>query len=528
MTIHRKFAILLGLFGVAVAMSLATSLWSFRILEQEISAPFERMTTALRGLGKTKRVIEAQATVLLGPRAGPREMADGAQIQGVRGARSEDAPAPDGQSLKAFESLAETADTQLQSLESDDSWTITAGTTAAQNLRKRIGEARASGLAWLQDRNETARVSGGEQLFELHELIELMEGRILEDARLAVEFKDRLRGRLLLALALALGLSVLTGGLSVVLVRRWVSRPVARLRTAAERIASGDFEYRLPVDGGDELSQLSSEVNHMAGMVARMQRERIEQERLAAMGQMVRRLAHNIRNPLSGIRGLAELTRSEPGLDEDSRSNQQRIIDAVDRFEAWLAELLRTTNPTNLDPTPTAVRPWLQSVVQAHDPMARTRGIGIVLDDADAPETAYFDSTHLGHAVAALLANAIDASPPAGSVHLRAGSLDGHWSIQVQDSGSGIPSENRQKVFQPHFTTKKGGTGIGLAVAQQVVRAHGGRIEIHGGPLFGTTPQESVGAVFTITLPLTSPTPAGTDTANSGQQGDRSGQNPGH
>src|SRR5262249_25264293 len=142
----------------------------------------------------------------------------------------------------------------------------------------------------------------------------------------------------------------LVGALGFSLLHRWVLQPVARLRTAAARIGDGDFAHRVLVrpggPGRDELAQLSTEVNHMAGLVRAMQDERVERDRLAAAGEMVRRLTHNLRNPLAGIRGLAEITRGDlPPAADELRENQERIIATIDRFEHWLSELLSATSP---------------------------------------------------------------------------------------------------------------------------------------------------------------------------------------
>jgi signal transduction histidine kinase len=173
-----------------------------------------------------------------------------------------------------------------------------------------------------------------------HDLIQRIQSRVIAEQDKVVEFGDTIRGRLVLVLAFALSAAVLVGVLALTLVRRWVLIPVAALRAAAQRIAGGDFDHRTPVTGHDELAQLSSEVNHMAGMVRMMLDERVERERLAAVGEMVRRLAHNLRNPLSGIRGLAELSREETAPGTHVHENQNRIILSVDRFEKWLADLL--------------------------------------------------------------------------------------------------------------------------------------------------------------------------------------------
>jgi signal transduction histidine kinase len=355
-----------------------------------------------------------------------------------------------------------------------------------------------------------------------------MEERVVKDIQALAEASGDLRSRLSVVLGLALFIVALTGGLALSLIRRWVIRPVAGLRTAAARIAAGDFEHRVPIPTrapADEMTALSTEVNHMASMVKRMQTERIEQERLAAIGELVRRLAHNLRNPLSGIRGLAELTRSDaaafgPAADE-ARENQDRIIKAVDRFEGWLADLLRVTKPTRVEPAPTDVPRWLAGLVEAHRPSAQTRGITLELDTTAAPATAEFDARHLEHAVSALISNALEAATVSISGHhtarVRVSSHANHptngqcarsWEIRVEDTGPGIPPHIRESIFKPYFTTKKDGNGIGLASAQQVARAHGGEITVWGcreaafdGKAFTLT-----GAALVIRLPLAGPT----------------------
>ncbi|MBC7771401.1 MAG: HAMP domain-containing histidine kinase [Pyrinomonadaceae bacterium] len=337
--------------------------------------------------------------------------------------------------------------------------------------------------------------------FEIHELIEKTEQRILTDASDAVLHGDSVQQSLLWWLMSVLLMGALGSVLAFILLRRWVDRPVAALREAALHISQGDLTYRINAHGSDELARLSREVNHMAEMVHVMQEERIDRERLAAIGGMVRRLVHNVRNPLSGIRGLAELTRMDTPAGSENRDNLDLIVSTVDTFERWLNELLATTTPTNLQMRPTKVGPWMQSIVEVHRPMAQTKGVELIMDVTDAPDVAEFDPMHLDHALAALVSNAIEATPEKGKVWVRAQSSAeaGKWEIWILDQGKGIPREFTGRIFDPHFTTKRQGTGMGLAMSQQVIRTHGGRISLESAP---HSVSERVGAVFVIRLPL--------------------------
>jgi signal transduction histidine kinase len=233
----------------------------------------------------------------------------------------------------------------------------------------------------------------------------------------------------------------------------------------------------------------------------------VERERLAAVGEMMRRLAHNLRNPLSGIRGLAEVTRDEVRDSPDLRDHQERIIASVDRFERWLSDLLSVTKPLAVLPEPARVEPLLTGLVDAHRPMARQKDIVLELDMASAPAEACFDPRHLEHSLVAILTNAIQASPAKTTVRVTARSVDaGAWEVRIADQGPGVPPEIVDKVFNAYFTTKKDGNGIGLAVAQQVVRAHGGRITIERG-LNGSVETRGIGpgATFVVRIPVRPP-----------------------
>jgi len=524
MSLRTKFGVLLGLMAVAVCLALGAAWWSFSTMRGEVRDPFKSMFDVMADLHAAKRGVEGASIALLDsppPKTEPSASTD----------------------LNAALDRADTAVAALQ----DNEWVGTrAGATAIRNVGARLTDARR--LATSADANERSRAARA--LLDVHELIERIETRLVGDTQEALRFGARLEGQLAVILALCLLVAALAIALGLSLVRRWVLVPVAALRQAAERIGSGDFEHRIAVAPGrrpDELARLGIEVNAMAGLIKEMQESRVEQERLAAVGEMVRRLAHNLRNPLAGIRGLAELTRSDlSGAEpdpEDLRDNQTRIILAVDRFEKWLNELLSVTRPMQVHPSPTSVGPWLEGLIDAHRPQARTLEVRLDLQLSRAPISAPFDARHMEHAVSAVLSNALEAAgsreTDEGLVVVSAGPHPDGWAVEVRDNGPGIPLAIKDRMFRPYFTTKRDGNGIGLAIAQQVVKAHGGRIDVespaephsdHAGTVSARKIPYS-GTCFRIVLPMDRPPLAESGevlVATDGQEGLSRGQDSGH
>lgn len=524
MTLLQKFVLLITLLALAIAASGSAAFWSFRFLRNELGVPFQSCVHVLTQLGTIKRDGEEQAKIIadlaapveqpaaLPPEAGP--VAPDPHWETAPGFRGNVTPPQlHSQELRpssrdeqaAFHRWSASTAAAIESLEADDWYRSRVGGSTWRNIKARLREVTTLADSLLTQTPptdpEAVRVKILRGYFEIHELIEKTEQRILIDAGDAVRHGDSIQRALLGWLLSVLLVGALGSVLAFILLRRWVHRPVAALREATAQMAQGNLRYRINVQGNDELARLSGEVNHMAEMVHVMQEERIDRERLAAIGGMVRRLVHNVRNPLSGIRGLAELTRMDMPQGSENRDNLDLIVSTVDTFERWLNELLATTTPTNLQIRSTKVVPWMQSIVEVHRPMAQSKGVDLIMDVADAPEEADFDPTHLDHALAALVSNAIEATPEKGKVWVRAQRSPeaGKWEIWIIDQGSGIADEFVGKIFEPHFTTKRRGTGMGLAMSQEVIRAHGGRINHESAT---NAVSDRVGAVFVIRLPL--------------------------
>ena len=480
--------LLLGLLGAAVVANIGVTVWSVGLLDREQREPISQIGSALEILNSTKRTLWEQAGqfgLFVRPESGVQVQAEAA---------SSLAP----ERIAEFRRLGAVALSGVAELDGVEASLVRAGVNTAANLRSRIERANAGFEAYLEG-DEAAGQMALTELYTLHELIERLEARLIQEAGLsadhAVQVRKRLRATLVSSVVSVLIVLVTAGWLF----RRWVLVRVDRLGLAAERIGRGEFDHRVEVTGDDELDRVGRQLNEMTETIETMQAERIDRERLAAIGDMGRRLAHNIRNPLGGIRSLAELSALE--LDEASpvREHQHRIIRTVDQFTRWLQDLLSVSNPLAVRIRPVELPDLLAELVDSHKALAESRGVSLSLDVGGAPGAVGLDRSHFEHVVSALVTNAIQACRRGGQVEVSVESDAAVWRLLVRDDGTGIAPEHLRAMFAPYFTTKQGGTGIGLAQAKRVVVEHGGRIWAENRAEAGSG---ATGATLIVELPL--------------------------
>ena len=487
MKLLQKFALLLSLLGASVIISLGFAAWSVETINREVSRAYGDLTLILKQLDQIKQTFERDLAAI-----------NKANDEGQR----DFVPLP----------LDAQIDPIVAQLEQMPGFARRVGEHTSMLLLALVSECKRMLGAYQDATNQSPHIAddgtlrmGTQNEFEaMRALIERVQSQLLRDVELSLDYGRELRGMLLRIIIASLALSVLVALLALFLVRRWVLVPIGALRRATGEIAAGNLHYRLPVRNADEFGQLSGEVNHMAEMVVVAQQRLVERERLAAIGELVRRLVHNLRNPLAGIRGLAELTREELTPDSELSENQNRIVAAVDRFEKWLADLLYSTTPMAVQPEALLRTEDLSRSLEAsHAPMARAKKIILQIEFQALPEVLHVDPVHMEHALVALVSNAIEATPAGGRVRLR-GSLTidpggGRCvEVRVEDSGPGVPSEVAERIFLPSFTTKRHGTGIGLAVVHNVITSHGGRVRVERSADLG-------GAAFVVTVPVGGP-----------------------
>jgi two-component system, NtrC family, sensor histidine kinase HydH len=213
-----------------------------------------------------------------------------------------------------------------------------------------------------------------------------------------------------------------------------------------------------------------------------LEKELQRSERLAALGKMAAGVAHELRNPLSSIKGLAVLLKSQLVASGSTVETADILVKEVERLNRSIGELLDYAKPGQLEREPTAIDEIIKKTVSLVQVDAESYKISIVQGLAADLPLVHVDQDKLNQVLLNLLLNAIQAMPNGGVLTVKTEHDGGMVVISVRDSGVGIPPENLQRVFDPYFTTKSNGTGLGLALSAKIVEEHGGTIKIFSTP----------------------------------------------
>jgi two-component system sensor histidine kinase BaeS len=297
---------------------------------------------------------------------------------------------------------------------------------------------------------------------------------------------------------LVLGVMVL--GLVVsVLLGTWlaisISRPVQRVTQAIYNLATDQRREPLPLTGPEELRSQIQAVNFLVEQLHSLEQAR---------RQLLANLVHELGRPLGALRSaihalskgasqdaqlLSDLTL---GMDIETNSMQRLLNDLANLYDQELGRL-------ELDCQPVTPGEWLPGVLQPWEAAAREKHLNWQVDIPPGLETFSADPLRLTQVIGNLLNNAIQYTPPGGSVAVSAGVSQGEFWLRVHDTGPGIPPAEQERVFLPFYRGDQGkrikqGMGLGLSIARDLAIAHGGRLELDSAPGAGST--------FTLSIPI--------------------------
>jgi signal transduction histidine kinase len=253
------------------------------------------------------------------------------------------------------------------------------------------------------------------------------------------------------------------------------------------RVSNETFQYGLR-QRNQKLEQAYEELKNA-------QQELIRGERLSTLGKFASMIIHDLRNPLSVIRGYAELLLLTNGQQERATSLSEKLLSEVDRLNRMVGELLDYSRGNiRLNLGVIFLKDLFSKLVENNQQVAESRSIEIqVQNDVSSPILA--DQDRLYRVLSNLLDNAKKAMRQGGKITLKARTEADFVLIEVQDTGEGMPADVKNKLFEPFFSASAaGGTGLGLLVVSNVIEAHRGRIEVESTPGVGTT--------FKIFIPL--------------------------
>ncbi|MGI8898198.1 MAG: ATP-binding protein [Pyrinomonadaceae bacterium] len=227
----------------------------------------------------------------------------------------------------------------------------------------------------------------------------------------------------------------------------------------------------------------------------RLERRVAEGERLAALGQMAATVAHEVKNPLSAIKSIAQVMREDRALGVEYARDLSLIVGETDRLSQSVTQLLSFARREVAEESPLGIGELIRSAVDLFKSNADERGIRINIRIEANDEMGGTAVAAVRDALSNLVLNALQVTPAGGEIIVTASREGTHLCIVVEDSGSGIPSELRQRIWEPFFTTKQRGTGLGLAIVRKRMEEAGGDARL-AGPLNGG------GARFELRVPL--------------------------
>lgn len=290
---------------------------------------------------------------------------------------------------------------------------------------------------------------------------------------------------------------------SIYLSRRYTD-PIHRLAQDFKKVSNGDLSVTIPVESTDEVGELAKGFNEMVEKLREreaLEKRLYEAEHLSRVGQLASGIAHEIRNPLNYISLAIDHLRSEvlaqcPDRADEVAAMADKIKEEVRRANYMVINFMNYGRPLKLRKSEIAYSELLERTLSIlRDRLAEQQ---VRIDQtipSDLP-VLLLDPELMRNCITNFITNAAQSMPNGGTIVLSA-EIDaepGWVRLSFKDQGCGIAAEDHEKVFQPYFTTKDVGVGLGLAITERIVKAHGGKILVDSSPGEGTT--------FTIRLPM--------------------------
>ena len=283
---------------------------------------------------------------------------------------------------------------------------------------------------------------------------------------------------------------------------RSVTTPLRRLAEAASRFGHQGSYHALSIPARDETGILVTAFNEMAANLERSRteldalhaRELERAQQLATVGELASGVAHEIRNPLTGVAGALDLALRQISTDEPARALLEEAQRQLRRIDGATTQLLRYARPPALRQVTVDASLLVERAVTLVAPQASRAGVTLQVDRASGPVPVRADPELLVQVLVNLTLNAMEVLAPGQHVSVWVARHAPDVWIGVRDTGPGVPPDLRGDIFRPFFTTKHQGTGLGLSISQQIVTRHGGTLRMEDTP--------GGGATFVVSLPL--------------------------
>jgi signal transduction histidine kinase len=285
-------------------------------------------------------------------------------------------------------------------------------------------------------------------------------------------FRRSVRNGAFLLAAVAVG-----GLLAAVVLTSRMTRSLRELVGGAEAVSAGDLSHRIGPSGADEIGRVAEAFNQMTASLQRTLREKASRESLAAMGEFAASLAHEVRNPLTAVKIDLQSLQERLADDDELAVPLRRALEEIDRLDSTVGDALSVVRRGEGE---RVVDLWQPIRAAAHSASPAFAKAGAILEvtgqDDELPVRG--DAAGLEQLFLNLLLNAAEALSPGGRAAIGARRESGSVLVRVEDDGPGIPAETRERIFEPLFSTKEAGTGLGLTISRRIVEAHRGDLSV--------------------------------------------------
>ncbi|MCI0524900.1 MAG: ATP-binding protein [Acidobacteria bacterium] len=280
-----------------------------------------------------------------------------------------------------------------------------------------------------------------------------------------------------------------------------LTRPITELGQAAGKVTKGDLDFNVPVSGPKEMSALSQTFNEMlAGLRSKRDLEGQLQraERSAVVGRLASGIAHEIRNPLNFVNlSIDHLRAAFAPKEEAPRAQYTHILttikDELARLNRLVSDFLSYGRPARLKIREIDARSLIEEVRDLVNAQAEQQGVKVSIESNGRGDAIFYgDAEQIKTCFSNLMINAIQAMPNGGALNISLRPENSHLEIKFADTGSGISPEAIKQIFEPYYSTKDTGIGLGLPLTKKIIEEHGGQIEVESAP--------DQGAIFTVTL----------------------------
>ncbi len=287
------------------------------------------------------------------------------------------------------------------------------------------------------------------------------------------------------------------------LYERVINRPLQQLKDSMLEVERGDLDIKLEPKKLDEFGDLAQSFNHMVQRlkqanqkIAELHEKQIERAgHLASLGELAAGLAHEIKNPIAGIKGSLEIIRDRTAEDDPQREIFTEILKQTGKIYHIIQDLLDYAKPKELNIQPVEPNACVREAIHMAEAQTMDKDIRFGFTGLEEEQTVLCDPDKLQGVILNLLLNSIAFIDTAGDIEIRLDKKpDDMLEVRIADTGAGIKPANLGKIFQPFFTTRKRGTGLGLSICRQIVEAHKGNISAESMVGEGTT--------VTLSLPL--------------------------